>query len=67
MNLDKCYHIECASDELCVPSVKLNPESAAHLTLILVNPKGNESWEEVLRQQGKIYLIIKFLFGIFYE
>lgn len=55
INDNKCYHIECASDDLCVPSVKLSPESAEHLTLILVNPKGNDSWEEVLRQQGKAF------------
>lgn len=47
----KCYHIACKSNELCVPSSKLNSETAEHLTLVLVKPTDDESWEEVLRRQ----------------
>lgn len=52
MTDDKCYHITCKSNELCVPSSKFNSDAADHLTLVLVKPTDDESWEEALRQQG---------------
>lgn len=54
MNDDKCYHIHCNSNELCMPKRPPDPELYNHITMVLVKPiLSEESWEDLFRQQGK--------------
>lgn len=53
MSENKCYHVSCKSNDLCVPMVNTNPDASEHSTLVLVRPTDDESWEDVLRQHGK--------------
>lgn len=52
MTNEKCYHVTCKSNELCVPTPNTNSERSGQITLVLVKPTDDESWEEVLRQNG---------------
>lgn len=49
----KCYHVACASNELCVPTPSVNIESADRVAMVLVQPTDEDEWEDVLTQQGK--------------
>ncbi|XP_023029330.2 dyslexia-associated protein KIAA0319-like protein isoform X1 [Leptinotarsa decemlineata] len=51
MPKDKCFHITCNSNELCIPTPSLNIDSSEHFNLILVKPTDDETWQEVLQQQ----------------
>nr|CAI5843930.1 unnamed protein product [Callosobruchus analis] len=51
MNKDKCYHIQCDSDELCLPTPSENPDTSKFLSMVLVKPTGPYSWEDVIQQQ----------------
>lgn len=48
----KCYHVACTSNELCVPTQTANVESAEHVAMVLVQPTDEDTWEDVLAQQG---------------
>jgi len=52
MRDDKCYHVKCYSNELCVPILNMNPLTMDHVNMVLVKPTDDESWEDVLAQQG---------------
>lgn len=52
MTDEKCYHIACKSNDLCMPSLRRNPDSAEHIVMVLVKPKDGDSWEEDLQQQS---------------
>lgn len=69
MTKDKCYHVECISNELCIPIKLDNLDSTDDVSMVLVQPTlGDESWEEVLVQQGNIhtekYIYLKYVFVI---
>ncbi|XP_013179689.1 PREDICTED: dyslexia-associated protein KIAA0319-like protein [Papilio xuthus] len=50
----KCYHIECVSDELCLPLTRTGPHKwDSHVAMILVKPVlPNENWLEILDQSN---------------
>lgn len=48
----KCYHVACISNDLCVPTQSMN-EGADEISMVLVQPTDDDSWEDVLAQQGK--------------
>lgn len=48
----KCYHVACASNDLCVPTLSTNVESADRVAMVLVQPTDEDTWEDVLAQQG---------------
>lgn len=50
MTDEKCYHITCVSDELCKPVVSLNPDSKDRVSMVLVKPTDEDSWQDVLAQ-----------------
>lgn len=52
MHNDKCYHIACNSDELCLPTSSTNLNSSDRLFLVLVRPRDALRWEDVLHQEG---------------
>lgn len=54
MTDEKCYHITCKSNDLCVPTYSIKPETSEHIVMILVKTVDDESWEEVLQRQGII-------------
>ncbi|XP_059616383.1 dyslexia-associated protein KIAA0319-like protein [Phlebotomus argentipes] len=43
-----CYHVKCASDQLCLP-VRRYPNNTK-LHMVLVNPVGDQPWLELLKQ-----------------
>ncbi|XP_044758358.1 uncharacterized protein LOC123316378 [Coccinella septempunctata] len=46
----KCYHVECKSSRLCVPSLYHNTTIRKSLYMVLVKPvKRNDKWKDVLR------------------
>lgn len=54
MNIDICYHITCNSNEVCVPTLSLNPEVASGVSMVLVKPADeDDTWEDILEQQGE--------------
>ncbi|XP_017783427.1 PREDICTED: dyslexia-associated protein KIAA0319-like protein [Nicrophorus vespilloides] len=56
MTTTKCFHIECASNELCVPVQNPNiDEIDQHISMVLVRPApGQESWKDVFEDQAEI-------------
>ncbi|KAF7265718.1 hypothetical protein GWI33_020801 [Rhynchophorus ferrugineus] len=51
MTDDKCYHVNCNSNELCIPTLNLNPETIDHVQMVLVKPTDDDSWKYVLAAQ----------------
>ncbi|CAG9767299.1 unnamed protein product [Ceutorhynchus assimilis] len=51
MTDDKCYHITCTSNELCVPTMNMNPNTVDHVAMVLVKPTDDDTWEDVLAAQ----------------
>ncbi|KAL1497900.1 hypothetical protein ABEB36_008782 [Hypothenemus hampei] len=51
MSDDKCYHVACTSNELCIPTINRNPQTVDHVNMMLVKPTDDESWEDVLAPQ----------------
>lgn len=49
----KCYHVTCKTDELCLPILSSNTETLDHVSMVLVRPTDQDTWEDVLREQGK--------------
>ncbi|KAG5899774.1 hypothetical protein JTB14_006109 [Gonioctena quinquepunctata] len=64
MHNDKCYHITCNSNELCIPMSSPNLGPVEHDYLILVKPTDEQSWQEVLQQQEFVEQEQKGLFDI---
>lgn len=53
INSDKCYHIVCATSELCTPTLSFNLNATEHVAMVLVRPVlREESWASVV-EQGK--------------
>lgn len=50
---EKCFHVSCASDELCLPKLSSNTDSLDHIMMVLVQPTDEDTWEDLLSQQGK--------------
>lgn len=48
----KCYHVACVSNELCLPTLSDNVEPADRVAMVLVKPTDEDTWEDVLGQQG---------------
>ncbi|KAJ8953581.1 hypothetical protein NQ318_003003 [Aromia moschata] len=48
MNDDKCYHVSCNSNELCIPTLTMNPDTSNHVSMVLVKPTDEENWEDIL-------------------
>ncbi|CAG4952006.1 unnamed protein product [Colias eurytheme] len=49
----RCFHIECASDELCLPLPRNGRKWDSHVSMILVKPVSpNENWSEILSQSS---------------
>ncbi|CAG9864771.1 unnamed protein product [Phyllotreta striolata] len=48
----KCYHIDCHTNELCLPTINPNTNNSDELSLVLVKPVDLRSWDEVLLQEG---------------
>ncbi|KAM3965719.1 dyslexia-associated protein KIAA0319 [Aphomia sociella] len=51
----RCFHVECVSDELCLPLPKTpgNRKWDAHLSMILIKPVlPNENWSDILEQSS---------------
>ncbi|XP_072944852.1 dyslexia-associated protein KIAA0319 [Epargyreus clarus] len=51
----KCYHVECVSNELCLPLPRVGGHKwdARHVSMILVKPVlHNENWSELLDQSN---------------
>lgn len=54
MTDDKCYHISCTSNELCVPTRSPNPDTFDHVSMVLVRPVApDDSWDDSM-QDGKL-------------
>ncbi|XP_030751271.1 dyslexia-associated protein KIAA0319 homolog [Sitophilus oryzae] len=51
---DKCYHINCNSNELCIPTLNTNPETIDHVQMVLVKPTDDDSWSYVLESQDSV-------------
>ncbi|XP_072383084.1 dyslexia-associated protein KIAA0319-like protein [Diabrotica undecimpunctata] len=51
MHNDKCFHIACKNDEVCLPTTTTNLNKSDRLFLVLVKPVDDQSWDDVLRQQ----------------
>ncbi|XP_026321245.1 dyslexia-associated protein KIAA0319 [Hyposmocoma kahamanoa] len=51
---ERCYHVECVSDELCLPLPRPNSRKwDARLSMILVKPVlTNENWSDILDQSS---------------
>lgn len=49
---EKCFHVACNSDEMCLPKLTSNLESVEHLLMVLVQPTDEDTWEDLLSQQG---------------
>ncbi|XP_049875638.1 dyslexia-associated protein KIAA0319-like [Pectinophora gossypiella] len=51
---DRCYHVECVSDELCLPLPRTNSQKwDSHVSMILVKPVlPNENWSDILDQSN---------------
>lgn len=55
MNIDTCYHITCNSNEMCIPTLNINPDTSNHISMVLVKPTDDDNnWEDILEQQGKV-------------
>ncbi|CAH1180374.1 unnamed protein product [Phaedon cochleariae] len=52
MHNDKCYHITCNSNELCMPTPTANTATSDNFYLILVKPTDDQSWEDILQGPG---------------
>lgn len=53
MTDDKCYHIDCVRNELCIPALSPNPDTFDHVSMVLVRPeKGEDSWDDLMQQEG---------------
>ncbi|KAL4708995.1 hypothetical protein ACJJTC_005856 [Scirpophaga incertulas] len=50
----RCYHVECVSDELCLPIPRVGARKwDAHVSMILVKPVlPNENWSDILDQSS---------------
>ncbi|XP_068617646.1 dyslexia-associated protein KIAA0319 [Battus philenor] len=50
----RCYHVECVSDELCLPLPRVGTHKwESHVSMILVKPVlPNENWQEILDQSN---------------
>ncbi|XP_053610675.1 dyslexia-associated protein KIAA0319 [Plodia interpunctella] len=50
----RCYHVECVSDEMCLPLLRTgNHKWNSHFSMILVKPVlPNENWSEILYQSN---------------
>ncbi|KAH9633261.1 hypothetical protein HF086_006863 [Spodoptera exigua] len=51
----RCFHVECVSDELCLPLQRTGSRKweASHVSMILVKPVlPNENWSDILDQSG---------------
>ncbi|CAK1586989.1 unnamed protein product [Parnassius mnemosyne] len=50
----KCYHVECVSDELCLPIPRVGTHKwESHVSMILVKPVlPNENWSDILDQSN---------------
>lgn len=53
MTDDKCYHVACNSNELCIPTLNSNPQTIEHVAMVLVKPTDEDTWEDVLAPQGE--------------
>ncbi|KAJ8979867.1 hypothetical protein NQ317_016051 [Molorchus minor] len=51
MNDEKCYHITCNSNELCIPTFTSNPDTTDHVYMVLVKPTDEDTWEDIISQQ----------------
>lgn len=52
MNIDTCYHITCNSNEMCIPTLNINPETSNQISMVLVKPTDDDNnWEDILEQQ----------------
>ncbi|XP_050298376.1 dyslexia-associated protein KIAA0319-like protein [Anthonomus grandis grandis] len=51
MTDDKCYHVACSSNELCIPTRNTNPDTVNHVAMVLVKPTDEDTWEDVLAPQ----------------
>ena len=59
MTDQKCYHIKCTSNDVCIPVENPNMDyTARHVSMVLVKPISDreESWEEILNEEG-IYVV----------
>lgn len=68
MSNDKCFHIDCVSNELCMPTLSSNPDTINNINMMLVRPVlPEDSWGDIIRQEGiyrntvnkKNYYIVK--------
>lgn len=49
----RCYQVECASDELCLPLPRSGRKWDSHVSMILVKPVlPNENWSDILDQSS---------------
>ncbi|CAK1555617.1 unnamed protein product [Leptosia nina] len=49
----RCYHVECVTDELCLPLPRVGHKWHTHVSMILVKPVlANENWSEILEQSN---------------
>lgn len=57
MNQEVCYHVYCASNELCMPTLSPNPSTLNQVIMMLVRPVlPDESWEDIIRQESEFFL-----------
>lgn len=48
---DKCYHVKCRSNELCIPTLSTNSDNADHISMVLVKPLSEQdSWIDILNE-----------------
>lgn len=52
-----CYHVACASNDLCVPTPSGSLESTDRVAMVLVQPTDEDSWEDVLAQGSDFFKI----------
>lgn len=62
---DKCYHITCYSNELCLPTLSTNPDAKNNVAMILVKPTDDDTWEDILQPQEQLLNMNREMYNIF--
>lgn len=54
MTAEKCYHITCASNELCMPVLSPKVATRNQFAMVLVRAVGDDNWENLLSKRDQI-------------
>lgn len=62
MTAEKCYHITCASNELCMPVLSPKVATRNQFAMVLVRAVGDDNWENLLSKRGMINKLIIYVY-----